>query len=51
MTNNESNQTAYETLERRFNLAVNLESWELLAMHSVSNEEVSLRLLLPPLVY
>ncbi|KAI5818140.1 hypothetical protein BZA77DRAFT_225238, partial [Pyronema omphalodes] len=31
--------TDYETLERRYNLAVNLECWELLAMHSIANDE------------
>ena len=53
MTKNESDpgrETPYETLERRYNLAVNLESWELLAMHSISNEEVA-PLPLPPSYY
>ncbi|CCX32074.1 hypothetical protein FPQ18DRAFT_279905 [Pyronema domesticum] len=31
--------TDYETLERRYNLAVNLECWELLAMHSIATDE------------
>jgi len=29
----------YETVERRYTVAVNLESWELLAMHSLATEE------------
>jgi len=29
----------YETVERRYTVAVNLESWELLAMHSLASEE------------
>lgn len=30
----------FETQDRRYTLAVNLECWELLAMHSVANDEV-----------
>lgn len=30
----------YETVERRYSIAVNLESWELLAMHSIASDEV-----------
>ena len=30
----------YETVERRYTLAVTLESWELLAMHSIAGDEV-----------
>lgn len=30
-----------ETVERRYNIAVNLESWELLAMHSIAGGEVT----------
>ncbi|KAI5800066.1 hypothetical protein EDC01DRAFT_533229 [Geopyxis carbonaria] len=30
---------SYETMERRHTLAVNLESWELLAMHSLAHDE------------
>jgi hypothetical protein len=31
----------YETLDRRYSIAVNLECWELLAMHSIASDEVS----------
>lgn len=34
----------FETQDRRYTLAVNLECWELLAMHSVANDEVLLLL-------
>lgn len=34
----------FETIERRYTLAVTLESWELLAMHSIAGDEVG-----PPL--
>ncbi|KAA8894109.1 hypothetical protein FN846DRAFT_975777 [Sphaerosporella brunnea] len=29
----------FETLDRRYAIAVNLECWELLAMHSIANDE------------
>ncbi|KAI5855909.1 hypothetical protein BZA05DRAFT_390023 [Tricharina praecox] len=29
----------YETLDRRYTIAVNLECWELMAMHSIANNE------------
>ncbi|KAF8533671.1 hypothetical protein BDD12DRAFT_759692 [Trichophaea hybrida] len=35
----DSRATDYETIERRYTLAVNLECWELLAMHSIANDE------------
>ena len=36
----------FETVERRYTLAVTLESWELLAMHSIAGDEVRTPLLL-----
>lgn len=36
----DSRAADYETVERRYNIAVNLESWELLAMHSIASDEV-----------
>ncbi|KAH0614426.1 uncharacterized protein H6S33_000062 [Morchella sextelata] len=35
----DSRAADYETVERRYNIAVNLESWELLAMHSIASDE------------
>jgi len=32
--------TDYETLDRRYTIAVNLECWELMAMRSIANNEV-----------
>lgn len=36
----DSRAADYETVERRYTIAVNLESWELLAMHSIASDEV-----------
>lgn len=40
----DSRAADYETVERRYNIAVNLESWELLAMHSIASDEVCSRI-------
>ncbi|RPA97123.1 hypothetical protein L873DRAFT_1691758 [Choiromyces venosus 120613-1] len=38
-SSSDSRAPDYETVERRYNIAVNLESWELLAMHSIAGDE------------
>ncbi|CUS09545.1 unnamed protein product [Tuber aestivum] len=39
VSSSDSRAPDYETIERRYNIAVNLESWELLAMHSIAGDE------------
>ncbi|PUU83061.1 hypothetical protein B9Z19DRAFT_1119863 [Tuber borchii] len=50
VSSSDSRAPDYETVERRYNIAVNLESWELLAMHSIAGDEVKHSACAPPYV-